>query len=183
MLSGGASERFLLQRFVLPLLLALLAGCATTAPFQAGKPIEVQPGALSSSYVQDGQRVGVPSLLEGLAREDVSRDDAIASRNLFGGSIATGALGVGTLGYGIYDAARHTRAESWAFIAAGVGLSGVSIYLHFLAERRLEFAIQSYSRKVEAQEHHSRPKVMPWLTGVDAPEGKHGFAVGIQLRF
>ncbi len=183
MLSGGASERFPLKRFVLALPLALLAGCATTAPFQAGKPVEVQPGTLSSSYSQDGQRVSIPGLLDGLAREDVSRDDAIASRNLFGGSMAAGALGVGTLGYGIYDAARYHRTESWALLAAGVGLSGVSIYLHFLAERRLELAIQSYSRKVETQAHHAEHRVMPWLTGVSAPEGKHGFAVGIQLHF
>jgi hypothetical protein len=183
MLSGGASERFPLKRFVLPLLLALLAGCATTAPFQAGKPVEVQPGATSNSYSQDGQRVSIPGLLEGLSRDEVSRGDAIASRNLFGGSIAAGALGAGTLGFGIYDAARHGRAESWAFIAAGVGLSGVGIYLHYLAERRLELAIQSYSTKVEAQAHHSEHRVMPWLTGVSAPEGKHGFAVGVQLHF
>jgi hypothetical protein len=183
MLSGGASERFPLKRFALPLLLALLAGCATTAPFQAGKPVDVQPGTLSNSYSQDGHPVSIPGLLEGLSRDEVSRNDAIASRNLFGGSIAAGALGVGSLGFGVYDAARHGRGESWAFIAAGVGLSGVSIYLHFLAERRLELAIQNYSRKVETQGHHSEHRVTPWLTGVSAPEGKHGFAVGFQLHF
>jgi hypothetical protein len=183
MLSGGTSERSPLKRFALPLLLVLLAGCATTAPFQAGKPVEVQHGTLSSSYRQEGLPVSVPSLLEGLSREDVSHDDAIAAQNLFRGSIAAGALGGGTLAFGIFDAARHGRTESWTLLAVGAGLAGASLYLHWLANGRLEHAIQSYGAKLEAVKHRSPPRVMPWVTGISAPEGKHGFAVGVQLHF
>jgi hypothetical protein len=58
------------------LLLASALGCATAAPFQAGRPIEVEKKGLGNVYRQDGKPLDLWSTLAGLEAVEGARDDA-----------------------------------------------------------------------------------------------------------
>jgi hypothetical protein len=75
------------------LLLASALGCATAAPFQAGRPIEVEKKGLGNVYRQDGKPLDLWSTLAGLEAVEGARDDARAARHWAYGGVGAGLAG------------------------------------------------------------------------------------------
>lgn len=162
-------------------LLSLAAGCVPPVAFKPDRPVEPRPALLSHTYWQDGQQVPYPTLIGGLKAVEATREEATAAQGwAIGGAVVGGAGGFG-VGYGLVLAI-DGKSEGWAWLAGGVAVSAVGMWLGSISDGHAAAAVEAFNGQLPAR----KVTVAPYLAPVAqaTPAGRDsGVEGGLVLRF
>lgn len=160
----------------------VLAGCARAhTPFKPGQRISTENG-----YRQDGQLLGLKTLLDGLEQVPASREDAASARGwTTAGIVLVVPSGVGVgwgLGQGLAGKTASEREKGWIILGVGAAFTGLALGAGAVADAKLQRAVESYNATLDRPASEGA-ELLPWVGATADSRGSSLAVAGVDLRF